>query len=72
MNWTSPCSKDSNYVTIYVSYNPSCPELSSVNMILVPVIPHESTSTFSYALRELSSGVNYTITVSVSNLLSLV
>ena len=70
VNWTSPGSEDGNYVAYYnISYNPSCPELSSVNMTLVSVTPHQSTTTFSYTLRELLSGMNYTITVRSGNIL---
>ena len=70
VNWTSPSSEDGNYVTYYnISYSPSCPELSSVNVTLVSVTPHQSTTTFSYILRELFSGMNYTITVSAGNIL---
>ena len=70
VNWTSPSSEDVNYVTFYnISYSPSCPELSSVNVTLVSVIPHQSTITFSYTLTELLSGMNYTITVIVGNIL---
>ena len=70
VNWTSPNSEDGNYITYYnISYSPSCPELSSVNVTLVSVTPHESTTTFSYTLRELSSGMNYTITVRAGNIL---
>ena len=40
VKWTSPSSEDGNYVTYYnISYSPSCPELLSVNMTLVSVIP---------------------------------
>ena len=70
MNWTSPGSEDGNYVTYYnFSYNPSCPELSSVNVRLISVTPYQSTTTFSYTLRELFSGMNYTITVKAGNIL---
>ena len=70
VNWISPSSEDGNYVTYYnISYSPSCPELSSVNMTLVSVIPHQSTTTFSYTLRELFSGMSYTITVKAGNIL---
>ena len=70
MNWTSPSSEDGNYVTYYnISYSPSCPEFSSVNVTLVSVIPHQSTTTLSYILRELFSGMNYTITVRAGNVL---
>ena len=70
VNWTSPSSEDGNYVTYYnISYSPSCPELSSVNVTLVFVSPHQSTTTFSYIFRELFSGMNYTITVRAGNIL---
>ena len=70
VNWISPSSEDGNYVTYYnISYSPSCPELSSVNMTLVSVIPHQFTTTFSYTLRELFSGMSYTITVKAGNIL---
>ena len=70
VNWTNPSSEDGNYVTYYsISYSPSCPELSSVNTILVSVTPHQFTTTFSYTLRELFSGMNYTITVRAGNIL---
>ena len=70
VNWTSPSREDGNYVTYYnISYSPSCPELSSVNVILVSVTPHQFTTIFSYILRELFSGINYTITVRAGNVL---
>ena len=70
VNWTSPSSEDGNYVTYYnISYIPSCPELSSVNVTLISVTPHQSAITFSYILRELFSGMNYTITVRAGNIL---
>ena len=70
VNWTSPSREDGNYVTYYnISYNPSCSELSSVNVTLVSVTPHHSTTTFSYILRELFGGMNYTITVGAGNIL---
>ena len=70
VKWTSPSSEDGNYVTYYnISYSPSCPELSSVNVTLVSVTPHQFTTTFSYILRELFSGMNYTITVRAGNIL---
>ena len=66
MNWIS---KDENYVTYYnISYTPSCPELSSVN-VTVFVVPH--ITTYSYTLRELYSGMNYTITVRAGNVLGV-
>ena len=70
VNWTSPSREDGNYVTYYnISYSPSCPELSSMNVTLVSVTPHQSTTIFSYIFRELFSGMNYTITVRASNIL---
>ena len=70
VNWTSPSIEDGNYVTYYnISYSSSCPELSSVNVILVSVTPHQFTTTFSYTLRELLSGINYTFTVRAGNVL---
>ena len=67
VNWTIPSSD--NYVTYYtISYTPSCPELSSVNET-VSVAPHQSTTTYSYTLIGLYSGMNYTITVRASNVL---
>ena len=70
VNWTSPSREDGNYVTDYnISYSPSCPELSSVNVTLVSVTPYQSTIILSYILRELFSGMNYTITVRAGNIL---
>ena len=70
VKWSSPSSVDGNYVTYYnISYSPSCPELSSVNVTLVSVTPHQFTTTFSYTLRELFSGMNYTIIVRAGNIL---
>ena len=70
VNWTSPSSENGNYVTYYnISYSPSCPEFSSVNVTLVSVTPHQFTTTFSYILRELFIGMNYTITVRAGNIL---
>ena len=67
VNWTIPSSD--NYVTYYtISYTPSCPELSSVNET-VSVAPHQSTTTYSYTLIGLYSGMNYTITVRLGNVL---
>ena len=69
VNWTIPSSEDGNYVTYYIiSYTPSCPELSSVNDT-VSVAPHQSITTYSYTLRGLYSGMNYTITVRGGNVL---
>ena len=67
VDWTIPSSD--NYVAYYtISYTPSCPELSSVNET-VSVAPHQSTTTYSYTLIGLYSGMNYTITVSAGNVL---
>ena len=67
VNWTIPSSD--NYVTYYtISYTPSCPELSSVNET-ISVAPHQSTTTYSYTLIGLYSGMNYTITVRAGNVL---
>uniref|UniRef100_A0A1X7V5J1 Fibronectin type-III domain-containing protein n=1 Tax=Amphimedon queenslandica TaxID=400682 RepID=A0A1X7V5J1_AMPQE len=67
VNWTIPSSD--NYVTYYtISYTPSCPQLSSVNET-VSVGPHQSTTTYSYTLIGLYSGMNYTITVRAGNVL---
>ena len=70
VNWTIPSSEDGNYVTYYIfSYNTSsCPDLSSVNDT-VSVAPHQSITTYSYTLRSLYSGMNYTITVRAGNVL---
>uniref|UniRef100_A0A1X7STW0 Uncharacterized protein n=1 Tax=Amphimedon queenslandica TaxID=400682 RepID=A0A1X7STW0_AMPQE len=67
VNWTIPSSD--NYVTYYtISYTPSCPQLSSVNET-VSVAPHQFTTTYSYTLIGLYSGMNYTITVRAGNVL---
>ena len=67
VNWTIPSSD--NYVTYYtISYTPSCPQLSSVNET-VSVAPHQSTTTFSYTLIGLYSGMDYAITVKSGNVL---
>ena len=56
-----------NYVTYYnISYTPSCPELSSIN-VTVFVVPY--ITTYSYTLRQLYSGMNYTISVRAGNIL---
>ena len=66
MNWIS---EDGNYVAYYnISYTSSCPELSSVNE-KVFVVPH--ITTYSYTLRQLYSGMNYTITVRAGNVLGV-
>ena len=68
-NWISPSIEDGNYVTYYnISYTPSCPELSSVN-VTVFVVPY--TTTYSYTLSDLYSGMNYTITVRAGNILGV-
>ena len=70
VNWTSPNSEDENYVTYYnISYNALCPLLTSVNVTLVSVTSYQFTTTFSYILRELFSGMNYVITVRAGNVL---
>ena len=70
VNWTSLNSKDGNYVTYYnISRSPFCPELSSVKATFVSVTPYHFTTTFSYILRELSSGMNYIITVRAANVI---
>ena len=67
VNWTIPSS--GNYVTYYtISYTPSCPQLSSVNET-VSVAPHQSTTTYSYTLIGLYSGMNYTISVRAGNII---
>uniref|UniRef100_A0A1X7T1A2 Fibronectin type-III domain-containing protein n=1 Tax=Amphimedon queenslandica TaxID=400682 RepID=A0A1X7T1A2_AMPQE len=67
VNWTIPSSD--NYVTYYtISYTPSCPQLSSVTET-VSVAPHQSTTTYSYTLIGLYSGMNYNITVRAGNVL---
>ena len=67
LNWTIP--SNINYVTHYtISYTPSCIELSSGNE-RISVSPHQSTTTYSYTLTGLHSGVNYTITVRAGNVL---
>ena len=71
VNWTIPSSEDGNYVTYYIiSYTPSCPESPSVNDT-VSVAPHQSITTYSYTLRDLYSGMNYTITVRAGNVLGV-
>uniref|UniRef100_A0A1X7T185 Fibronectin type-III domain-containing protein n=1 Tax=Amphimedon queenslandica TaxID=400682 RepID=A0A1X7T185_AMPQE len=67
VNWTLPSSD--NYVTYYtISYTPSCPQLSSANETVF-VAPYQSTTTYSYTLIGLYSGMNYTITVKAGNVL---
>ena len=69
VNWISPSIEDGNYVTYYnISYTPSCPKLSSVDATVF-VVPY--TTTYSYTLRELYSGMNYTITVKAGNILGV-
>ena len=70
VNWTSPSSKDGIYVTYYnISYSSFCSELFSLNVTLVSVTLYQSTTTFSYTLRELLSGMNYIIRVKAGNVL---
>ena len=70
INWTGPNSENGNFVTFYnISYSSLCSSLTSVNVTLVSVTPHQSTTSFSYTLRELSSGMNYIITVRAGNVL---
>ena len=70
VNWTSPSRENGNYVTYYnISYRPSCPGISSMNVTLISFTPHQFTTTFSYILRELFSGMNYTIRVRAGNIL---
>uniref|UniRef100_A0A1X7SWZ1 Fibronectin type-III domain-containing protein n=1 Tax=Amphimedon queenslandica TaxID=400682 RepID=A0A1X7SWZ1_AMPQE len=67
VNWT--ISSSDNYITYYtISYTPSCPQLSSVNET-VSVGLHQSTTTYSYTLIGLYSGMNFTITVRAGNVL---
>ena len=67
LKWIIPSSD--NYVTYCtISYTPSCSELSSVKET-VSVAPHRSTTTYSYTLIGLYSGMNYTITVRAGNVL---
>ena len=69
VNWTILSSEDGYYVTYYVIfYTPSCPVLSTLNDT-VSVAPHQSITTYSYTLRGLYSGMNYTITVRAGNVL---
>ena len=69
VNWAIPSSENGNYVTYYImSYTPSCPELLSV-IDTVSVVPHQSITTYSYTLKGLYSGMNYTITVRAGNVL---
>ena len=41
----------------------------SVNVTLISITPHHSTTTFSYMLRELFSDMNYIITVIAGNII---
>ena len=69
LNWTIPSSNNGNYVTYYIiTYTPSCPELSSANKT-VSVAPYQPSTAYSYTLRGLSSGMNYTITIRAGNVL---
>ena len=69
VNWTSPNSEDVTYYNI--SYIPSCPKLSLANTTLIFVTSHQPSTIFSYTLRELSSGMNYTIRVRAGNMLGI-
>ena len=70
INWTGPNSENGNFVTFYnISYSSLCSLLTSVNVTLFSITPHQSTMSFSYTLRELSSGMNYIITVRAGNVL---
>ena len=69
VNWTIPRPEVGSFMTYYnISYTPSCPELSAVN-VTIPVAPHQSTTTYTYTLRGLYSGMNYTIIVRAGNVL---
>ena len=69
VEWIISDSEDGNFVTYYtISYILPCPQLSSVNET-VSVAPHQSTTTYSYTLIGLYSGMNYTITVRAGNVL---
>ena len=71
VNWISSSIEDGNYVTYYnISYTLDLPclELSSLNVTAF-VVPY--TTTYSYTLRELYSGMNYTITVRAGNILGV-
>ena len=70
VNWTSPSSKNGNYVTYYnISYSPFCSELFLLNVTLVSVTLYQSTTIFNYTLRELLSGTSYNITMRAGNVL---
>ena len=65
VEWISPSIEGGNYVTHYnISYTPSCPELSPLN-VTVSVAPY--TTTHTYTLRHLYSGMEYTIGVRAGN-----
>ena len=69
VNWTAPTSKEGNYVTNFIiSHTSSCPELSSVNETVL-VSPYRLTTTHSYTLRYLYSGMNYAISVRAGNII---
>ena len=69
VNWTIPSSEDGNYVAYYIiTYTPSCPELSSANKT-ISVAHYQPSTAYSYTLRGLSSGMNYTITIRAGNVL---
>ena len=70
VNWTSPSSRNGNYVRCYnISYRPLCPLLTTPNVTLIFITTYKFTTTFSYILRQLSSGMNYIITVRAGNVL---
>ena len=70
VNWTSPSSRNGNYVIYHnISYRPLCPLLTTTNVTLIFITPYQFTTTFSYTLRELSSGMNYIITMRAGNVL---
>ena len=69
VNSSTPSSEDVTYYNI--SYTPSCPKLSLANTTLVFITLHQSNTLFSYTLRQLSSGMNYTIRVRAGNMLGI-
>ena len=69
VNWTSPSSEDVTYYNI--SYTPSCPKLSLANTTLIFVTAYQASTIFSYTLRQLFSGMNYTIRVRAGNILGM-
>ena len=69
VNWTSPISKNGNYVTYYnISYSPFCSEFFSVKVALV-FVSSPTFTTITITLRELLSGINYIVTVKAGNVL---